>query len=244
MSIIEFLRQNTEEEELPEWLQEFSPSFNREEFFDHRTLYYPGSRFDAHPIKVCSMAHAVHTFVYVDDGVSAEDIVHRLYRFHPHYNIEHLENLDEEQLVGPNGWMPPDGNLAEYDEIEGTFPYYLYVVLCRNPGFDRKRGPKKLAILFIGRDGFETFYNLFCRNDETRPPYLIVVDNKGIFRGDFDNEGQLHNDARYYNALPELLLVGEGSNAWDGYRSTGACEPPGDNGAMNDNLRCLYELDT
>lgn len=230
-------------EELPNWLREFSPSFNQENFFASRTLYYPGSRFDGHPIRICSMAHAVHTFVYVDDGVSAEDIVNRLYRFQPHYNIEHLENLDEEQLVGPNGWMPPHGNLADYDEIEGTFPYYLYVVLCRNPGFDRKRGPKKLAILFIGRNGFETFDILYCNNDVIRPPYLIFVEDYGTEGNyfSFGNEDLLHKYARWYGALPELLLVGERSIAWDGYQCTGACELPGADGTMHKNrLRCLY----
>ena len=77
MSIIEFLSQNTEEEEMPEWLQQFSPSFNLEDFFDpkYRTLFYPGPRFDGHPIRVCSMAHVIHTFVYVDVWEPAEKIV-------------------------------------------------------------------------------------------------------------------------------------------------------------------------
>lgn len=238
MCLIEFLSQNPEP--FPEWLEETAPEFNRRKFFGSRTLYYPGSRFDAHPIRVCSMAHAVHTFVYVDYGEPAEAIVNRLYRFQPHYYIERLQFLNEQQLVGQNNWMPPHGDLADGNVIE---PYYLHVVLCRKRNLDVKRGPKKLAILFIGRDGFETFDILYCNNNRIRPPYLIVVENNGNFGRHFGNEGQLHNYARDYNALPELLLVREGATAWDGYQCTGACEPPGDDGALNNNLRCLYELE-
>lgn len=242
MPIIDVLRDFPEfpecREQLPDWLQNFSPSFNREDFFDprYRTLYYPGSGFDGHPIRVCSRARAVHTFVYVDDGVTAEKIVSRLKRFQLQgYDIEHLENLNEEQLVGPNGWMPAHGNLADYDEFEGTIPFYLYVVLCRNPGFDRKRGPKKLAILFIGRDGFETFDNLYCQNNWISPPFLIVVETYR-FPG-----GELLQYVGECNALPEFLLVVEdGPNAWDGYQYTGASELTRTDGAMCREIRRRY----
>ena len=227
-------------EPFPNWLVESAPEFNRNNFFGSRTLYYPGSRFDGHPIRVCSMSHAVHTFVYVDDGVSAKKIVNRLHRFQPHYYIERLQFLNEQQLVGQNNWRPPHGDLSDGNVIE---PYYLHVVLCRMRNLDQTHGPQKLAILFIGRDGFETFDNLYCQNNGIRPPYLIVVEDMGICGGRFDNEGQLHNYARRYGALPELLLVGDNSIVWDGYRCTGAREPPGADGAMpNNNFRCLYEF--
>ena len=233
MPIIEFLH-NMEEnpEPFPIWLEETAPEFNRNNFFGSRTLYYPGSRFDGHPIRVCSMAHAVHTFVYVDDGVSAKAIVNRLYRFQPHYYIERLQFLNEVQLFGPNRWRPPHGELADCDEIEEKIPYYLHVVLCRMSNLDETHGPKKLAILFIGSDGFETFDNLYCQNNGINPPFFIVVDTNGI------PGGQLLQKVQDCIPLPKLLLVIEGRpNAWDGYQYTGAWEYADADGAMLGEIR-------
>ncbi len=98
--------------------------------------------------------------------VSANEIVSKVNKFKG-YDIERLENLDE-ALVSPIGWRPRQ-DLSDRPNFELTTPYYLYVVLCRKGNLDRTHGPKKLAILFIGRDGFETFDILYCQNGRRIP---------------------------------------------------------------------------
>ena len=51
-------------ERLPKWLAGDSPpTFDRETFFDSRTVYYPGSGNDGQPVKFCALSRAAHTFV-------------------------------------------------------------------------------------------------------------------------------------------------------------------------------------
>ena len=244
--IVDILRHDPEP--LPEWLRVFCPNFSRENFFSSRsrTLFYPGSGTDGQPIRLCSNAHAVHTFVYVDYGVSAEDIVSEMNEIKG-YDIEHLEKLDE-TLVCPNGWRPRKDLSDSYQRLVLTDPYYLYVVLCRKKNFNKTLGPKKLAILFIGRDGFETFDILYCQNSRRRraipKPYLIVVQHTGGVLGGnhdrFENDGLLHQYAKEFNALPKLLLVGKPSTAWVGYQDTGARPITG---GADYRVRRLYRLD-
>ena len=223
-TIIEKLSKDSEL--FPEWLKEFSPRFNLKNFFSSRTVFYPGSGTDGQPIRLCSTAHAAHTFVYADYVVSAKKIVNKVNKFRG-YDIERLENLDEACVSPPIGWSPREDHSDRHKskKIKLTNPYYLYVVLRRKRNFGRTHGPKKLAILFVGKDAFETFDILYCQKGR-RNPYLIVVQDHGFgdSHGRFDNEVDdnclLHKYAKRYNAQPKLLLVGKPSKAWKGYKRT------------------------
>ena len=254
MPIIEELRNDPEP--LPEWLRGTDLRFNRENFFASRTLYYPGSGFDGFPIRVCSIAHAVHTFVYVDFlAEGKQEFMEKVRNFDGNYNIERLDCIEEE-LVCPNGWWPGQNFAIGYG-YRITDPYYLYAVLCRREDRRECHGPEKIAILFIGRDGFEAFDVLYCQNNIS--PYLIVVQDHYGFHGDifneedyrFDNAGMLRQYAQVFNVQPELLLVGVGdeedrpenrSTAWYGYQDTGAAERPHAEDCTSDRIRRLYRL--
>lgn len=243
MPITEVLRDCSEE--LPEWLQNTSPRFNREKFFASRTLYYPGSGTDKYPIRMCSIARAVHSFVYVDFWYKAQNFIEKANAFGGYF-IERLELIDEE-LVCPNGWRPRQNLAKGYKYIELISPYYLYVVLCRREDKGESYGPKKIAILFIGRDGFEAFDILYCQNNIS--PYMIVVQDHSGYDGDifdheddyrFDNAGMLRQYAQAFNTQPELLLVGEESTAWRGYQDTGAEDVPRPEDCTAPKIRRLY----
>ena len=244
MPIIEELRRNPEP--LPDWLQDADLRFNRENFFSSRTLYYPGSRIDGFPIRVCSIAHAVHTFVYVDFlAESAQEIMENVHNFEGIYEIERLDCINEE-LVCPKGWHPRQDLELGYGDFDLTDPYYLYVVLCRREDKGECDGPKKIAILFIGRDGFEAFDILYCQYELS--PYLIVVQDHFGYAGDifdeenyrFDDAGILRQYAQDSNVQPELLLVGHNSTAWRGYQYTGATDVPRAEDCTGLNDRRLY----
>ncbi len=74
MHLVDALRRDPEPS-FPEWLKRPSPRFNRNEFFNSRTVYYPGSGCDGHPVSLCARSHATQSFVYVDYGVSREAVV-------------------------------------------------------------------------------------------------------------------------------------------------------------------------
>ncbi len=95
-------------EPLPEWLVAHGnpPRFNREKFFDSRTVYYPGYGDDGHPVELFNRSHAAHTFIYVDHGVGRDPLAQRLRdrkQGFLGYEVAHQQELSEDTLR-PGGW--------------------------------------------------------------------------------------------------------------------------------------------
>ena len=225
---------------LPEWLQGPSPMFDREKFFGSRTVYYPGSGDDGHPVSLCARAHATHAFVYVDYKIS-EEIIRRQVHTFLGYEVDHLEEVSKETLR-PGDWkqhidaseLPPQA----YD-FASVQPFALFVVLRRSDGFDDTHGPQRLAILFVGGDGYATFDALYCQDDDTPAPLLVVVQDHGFGDGysRFGKCGLLDRIAHRCGVFPEWLLVGNPSVAWSGYRDT--CATP-ERGGQAEQPRRLF----
>ena len=111
-------------EQMPGWLGSGPPfEFSRDDFFRGRTLYYPGSGGDGHPVSVCTRSGSAHTFVYADYGPGRETIREWLDGPDPEelpqnqpaqteqcgfrgYSVEYEEDVRESALR-PGGWTPP-----------------------------------------------------------------------------------------------------------------------------------------
>ena len=236
MDIVSTLQQDPEP--IPDWLEQPSPRFDRESFFGSRTVYYPGSGNDGQPVSICARAHAAHAFIYVDYGVSMADIHNRVHGVGDPgfrgYVVEHEEEI-EESVLRPGGWTP---HVQPSELKEGAYrfasvrPFGLYVVLRRDEEHDESHGPNRLAVLFVGGDGHATYDALYCQEDGTRAPFLVVVQDHG-FGGDyggFGAGGLLERIAGNCGVHPKYLLAGERGDdydPWDGYRDTGASPAPG-----------------
>lgn len=236
-SIVEILRRDPEP--LPEWLATPSPPrFGREAFFASRTVYYPGSGDDGQPVKLCALSHSAHCFVYVDQAVSLhtlrkclQDPVHGFRG----YAIASTESVSEDALR-PGGWTPhvSEDEVRDASRFRSSFvkPFGWFVTLDRR-GDDDGHGPERLAMLFIGGDGFATYDALYCQGDGTPPPFLTVIQDHG-FGGDFDHFGRcglLERIARRRTVLSKLLLVANNSEPWRDYSDTGATAEPGGSAA-------------
>ena len=233
-------------EPLPEWLAgSGAPDFDRERFFASRTVYYPGCGFDGHPVKLCSLSHAAHTFVYVDLGIGEGEIMEELrdpvYGFRG-YNRIHSEHVSEETLR-PGGWR---AHVAPHEAVHaGDFaggfadPFARFVVLEREEGLDRHHGPRRLAILFVGGDGFATFDALYCQGDGTPTPFMIILQDHGLGGnyGRFGGGGLLERVAMRQQIGPSLLLVADNTVPWHGYHELDAEAEPGGGGQ---HLRRLF----
>ena len=211
-TIVDVLRRNPKP--LPEWLaNDNPPQFNRDNFFGCRTVYYPGSGHDGHPVKLCNRSHAAHTFIYVDREVEWNTLEQRLHdrsQGFLGYEVAHQEELTEDAL-----------RLGEWTQL-GPFredlapPFAWFVVLDRQQGLGNDHGPERFAILFIRGDGADSYSALYCQGDETRPPFLTVITEAG-----FGRDGHLESIAREQGVLPEYLLVGA-PREWRGFADTGA----------------------
>lgn len=96
-------------------------------------------------------------------------------------------------------------------------PYVALAILEREAGYDDDHGPERLAILFVGDDGYATFDAIWCQGNGVPPPYAILAQQHG-FSGNwlvdgFMAKGTLHKLATNCGALPEWILSGNGG--WD-----------------------------
>ena len=238
MSAIEEILQRSPER-LPEWLDGAEPPrFDRKAFFASRTVYYPGSGDDGHPIKLCARSHSAHGFIYVDQGVEQDTLLETLRdreRGLRGYAIAHEESVPKD-VLRPGGWTSHASaeETSDADRLKNSFvkPFRWFVVLDRQDGGD-DHGPRRLAVLFIGGDGFARYDALYCQGDGTPPPFLAVIQDHG-FGGNFDRfgaDGLLERIARRSGVWPEFLLVANNSARWADYADTGATPEPGGNAA-------------
>ena len=236
MDLVTVLQQDPEP--TPEWLKTPSPGFDRASFFGSRTVYYPGSGNDGQPVSLCSRAHAAHAFVYVDYGVSMSDIRDQVRGIGDPgfrgYEVEHEEEL-KESVLRPGGWTPhvePSELKKGAHRFADVRPFGLYVVFRRDADHDDAHGPARFAALFVGGDGHATYDALYCQDDGTPPPFLVVVQDHG-FGGNYDRFGAgglMDRIACRASVYPQYLLVGDrgdGYAPWAGYRDTGAAPQPG-----------------
>ena len=233
-TIVDVLRSEPKEIRT-EWLFEHErPRFNRNAFFGSRTIYYPGSGDDGQPVKLCALSHVAHAFVYVDQGICWNTLAERLAdqdQGFRGYKPIHDENVSQNQLR-PSEWTQhiKQVEAKRSNSFQSSFvnPFARFVVLERQVD-DEDHGPWRLAILFIGGDGFASFDALYCQEDEVPPPFLIVIQDHG-FGGNYDRfdcGGLLERIACRTGVLPKFLLVADCSNPWSGYEDTGADAEPG-----------------
>lgn len=245
MPIVNVLKQDPEE--LPGWLRADPVAFNRDNFFNSRTLYYPGSGDDGHPVSLCARSHAVHAFVYVDYGVDRQTISERVQ--------DPVQGFRGYSIINPPGeditkntldWGVPLNPTEPY-RFADTEPFAWFVVLQRDKDYGDAHGPERIAGLFIGDDGHETYRALYCQGDGTPEPFMIVVQDDGFDgnkvdrfgrKDSFGRNGSLEKIARECGQLPQWLLVGgKDTKPWRDYEE---CEADAEVGGMWATPRRLY----
>ena len=100
-----------------------------------------------------------------------------------------------------------------------------------------------MDVPIIGGDGHATCDALYCQNDETPPPFLVVIQDNA-FDANYDKFGAgglLECIAHKCGVKPQWLLVGKRGrqkyDPWSGYRDSGC---PGEPGGMHATLRRLF----
>ena len=234
---------------VPDWLTAYHPEqpFPINQFFASRTVYYPGSGSDGHPLRIFGHTHAAHCFVFSDYGCSAtyfeEQLLDEEHRGHPRgYRPIKVISLRKNQLT-PNGWRPHldldpyQSNSPFVNTRPPGGPFAVGAVLERREAFGHDHGPSRLAILVVGGEGVATFDALFCQPDGN-PPYALVVQDYG-FGGNWARfggaESPLWSLARNF-ALPQWLLVADDTESWPGYEEVSQA----DCGGMHATPRRLF----
>lgn len=246
MTAYEYLGQNSEP--IPTWLKQFEKgdTFNPDNFFSSRVVFYPGSGVDGQPVKLFGSTHSNHCFVYSDYGITENALGDELddpeHGFHGYHSF--ARNRLSEKDLAPDGWQPhvdPTYTPPHGQGFINTSPFGFLEILERDQQFDDNHGPSRLAILFLGADGIATYDALFCQGNDINPPFATVLQDHG-FGGNYDRfgrDGLMESIATNCGIFPKMILVAKHTDAWHGYEQIPNVKP--DTGGMHGNQRYLYE---
>ena len=240
-------------ENMPSWLVNYCPGDYVEfrELMGGRIGYYPGSLFDGCLIKTANKAHCVHTFLYVDYGVTRERVEQELGNekallgYHPIGSVEwpYEEILPHGDFQIPSDLVPQIRNrrFAVEDNVK---PFCIMEIYERNEDKADSWGAKRLALTYLFADGISTYYQLFVLQYK-KAPWLFLLQDHGL-GGNYDRfgkDGILHDIIHRYHILPHFVLRDVRSTyMWDGYYPVEGVKMV--IGGMHKNPRVLYKCDS
>lgn len=234
-------------EPVPDWLNHCTATMppDLRDFFRSRVVCYPGSGLDGHPVKLFGQAHAAHCFLYIDYGTTSHQLKASLntpgQRFRG-YRTLLRQDLEEKDLYAGR-WTPHVTGEEMQRSRQGmirTSPFAFLEILEREPELDESHGPGRLALLFLGADGFAAYDALFCQPSSQGAPWALVIQDHG-FGGNYESfggGGLLERIATRSSVFPEWLLVAENTTPWHGY--TPEPDAPASQGGVHNTPRRLY----
>lgn len=226
----DYLNQNFRSE-VPEWLAKFDPRNPHEvqgllrSFLGSRVVFYPGSGHDGSPVQLFNEASAAHCFLYVDYMMTRDAVEDELQHngFRGYGSIARLAVAKSD--MGANGWTPHLRPEEVRYQFEPVTPYAFLEILEKRD--DAVEGASRLAILFLAADGHAAYDALFCQKHSGPAPFAIVLQDHG-FGGNwsvFGANGAMETIARRTDTFPQVLLVGDNTEAWRGFARVETVDP-------------------
>lgn len=226
-------------EETPTWLKNYrqGDKITFKDIMSTRVAYYPGSGYDGMLMKVGNMSHSVHSFLYVDYGLSKSGLEDHIAQknsirgYHPIAEIEWQEN----DLM-PNGQHQYPAYITAQLRHKDPYwfvdknekPYCFSVIMERDEDHDDTWGAERFVVTFLFADGIATYYQLFVK-EYSMAPWLFLLQDHG-FGGNYDRYGaggildQIIRESRCY---PTFVIFGDGGGTqmWKGYEQVADVTP-------------------
>lgn len=216
-------------EEMPSWLANYCPGDHVEfsDFMVGQVGYYPGSYFDGCLIKTANRAHCVHAFLYVDYGVTREEVEQELCKENAllgYHSIGRVEWPFEDIMLNgyfhiPSEYAPMIENRLMLVE-EGVNPFCIMEVYERNDDKNDTWGAERLALTYLFADGITAYYELFV-NQYNNAPWLFLLQDHGL-GGNYNKYGKggiLDKIIQRYEIFPDFVIRDVRSTSiWDSYR--------------------------
>ena len=220
-------------EPMPEWLKNYKSgdAVSFAEFMQNRIGYYPGSGNDGMLISICNRAHCVHSFLYVDYGLSRAELCEMLDKkecFKGYHSIGRVEW--KEQDLMPNGRYPTSSittsrGATNFGPTEEK-PYCFMEVFERNAEYGEDWGAERFAVTFLFADGIATYYQLFAM-EYRKAPWIFLLQDHG-FGGNYDRFGKgglLDRIISTSECWPKFVICDKERNVWCGYSAIDGVEP-------------------
>ena len=241
----EYLSNYREEE--PAWIAHYlrGQQITFRDVMSSRVAYYPGSGYDGTLLKEGNKSHSVHSFLYVDYGISRKELEDHLAQpnsirgYHP---IGHIEWTEADLL--PNGQYPVTIHKKPLFFAPHTFvdpeekPYCFTMIMERDEGRNDSWGAEHFAITFLFADGIATYYQLFVK-EYAKAPWLFLLQDHG-FGLNYDRFGRggiLDTIITQSKLYPTFVINGNGHRIWNGYQKVKGVEP-----VIHDRHRSRREL--
>ena len=222
----EYLKHHREEE--PEWIGKYlrGEQITFKDIMSSRVAYYPGSGYDGTLLKEGNMSHSVHSFLYVDYGISRQELENHLAQknsirgYHPIRRIEWGETD-----IMPNGQYTMTINKKPLYFEPTTFvdpdekPYCFSLIMERDEDRDDSRGAEHFVITFLYADGIATYYQLFVR-EFSKSPWIFLLQDHGLGCNydRFGKGGILDAIISESNLYPTFVICGDNTRIWKGYK--------------------------
>lgn len=223
MTLREFLA-SALREDCPDWLMGLNPNEpahpaeTLQRFMRSRLVYYPGSGFDGDPVAAFNASRAAHCFVYVDYLTGREALLEELRErgFRGYRSIKTIDLQEADFRIG--AWTRHIREPVEY-HFPPVPPYGFLEIFERLPSRGEDHGAQRFAVLFLAADAHAAYDAMFCQRRSPPPPFCIVLQDHSFGGGysPFGRGGVMANIARETARFPQLLLVAEDTDAWQGY---------------------------
>lgn len=247
MYVKDYLSKYREEE--PAWIGKYlrGEQITFKDIMSSRVAYYPGSGFDGTLLKEGNVSHSVHSFLYVDYGISRKELENHLAQtdsilgYHPIGKIE----WTEADLL-PNGQYPINNKKKPMFFEPNTFvvpnerPYCFSLIMERDEGRDDSRGAEHFVITFLFADGIATYYQLFVR-EYSKAPWIFLLQDHG-FGCNYDRFGRggiLDSIIAESGICPTFVLCGDNTRIWKGYSKAAGVLPICDGFHNRRDLYCV-----
>lgn len=233
-------------EPVPEWLRKYKSGDNVSfaEFMSGRVGYYPGSGYDGNLISVCNRAHCVHSFLYVDYGLSRAELCEHLEKkdcFTGYHSIGRVEWIERDMT--PNGCYPIDLGLRRAGTfvLKGETPYCFMEIFERDAERDDTWGAERFAVAFLFADGIATYKQLFVREYEKAPWVFLLQDHGfGCNYDRFGKGGMLDRIVSSSGCRPDFVICDKPDNVWSSYSRVEGVNPVVRRRMANRDLRYLF----
>ncbi len=184
-------------ESFPSWLHE--EDYSLRHFFTSRTVFYPGSGKDGHPLAVFNASWSTHCFFFVDQNYSTANLLGQLGNlptgyvsvFEKHYSSadlqreahSHLSEVDLGQFTvaptcdGPRDYKhPPRSGMRSPADTESAARLLIYE---RSAEYGEDHGAQRFAAFCLGmeaRAAYEWFYGEMFKPCS---PFAILLQDHG-----------------------------------------------------------------
>ena len=130
----------------------------------HGSMFYPACGLDGRPVQY--FGGAVHSFVYVDQAVSRQDVIQAL-EFFKGYRLLFVKDVNQDAL-GRKSFERHEKVLNEHGDMSrgfnsSYFSYAIWAVLERQEGFGPDHGPVRFSLLYIGGEAVSAYWSLYWR---------------------------------------------------------------------------------